>query len=348
MRASGHEVAFAGTAEGVEARLVPEAGYDFFVLPSRGWDRSRPWTLVAGAAVMAWSALRALGLLGRLRPDCVIGFGGYVSIPVGIAARLRGVPLVLQEQNAVPGLANRWLSRWARSVAIAYEDSAPRLRHAERAVVTGMPVRPGVLAADGATWRARLGVPESDTVLLVFGGSRGARHVNEATIALRDRLLALPGVSVAHVAGRAEADAVRAALDALPSRDAGRYHVLDYESDMGSAIAGADLVVCRSGASSVAEVTVLGRAAVLVPYPYATDDHQTLNAAAVVAAGGAVLVRDSELDGPAYAEAVLGLLRDGGRRASMAEASRGLGRPDAARRVAALAVEAAEEGKGRG
>ncbi|TLM78513.1 MAG: undecaprenyldiphospho-muramoylpentapeptide beta-N-acetylglucosaminyltransferase [Actinobacteria bacterium] len=341
LRASGHEVAFAGTAEGAEARLSTEAGHDFHVLPARGWDRSRPWTLVAGIAVMAWSALRAWALLARLRPDCVLGFGGYVSIPVGIAAWMRDVPLVLQEQNAVPGLANRFLSRWARAVAVAYRGSAAHLRHPERATLAGMPVRPAVLAGDGEAWRVRHGIPSRDTLLFVFGGSRGARHLNEATVALFGRLLALPGVSVAHVAGRVEADAVNEAVAAHPHRDASRYHVLDYEEDMGSALAAADLVVCRSGASSVAEVIAVGRAAVLVPYPYATDDHQTLNASEVVEAGGAVLVRDADLDGPEYADAVLGLLADRERRQRMAAAAARLGVPDAAARVAALACQAA-------
>lgn len=331
-----------GTKAGVEARLVPEAGVRFFTLPARGYDRSRPWTLVTGAVEIAFSALRALGLLRRFKPDCVIGFGGYVSIPVGIAARLRHVPLVLAEQNSVPGLANRFLSRFADAVAVTYADSASRLARPERAVLTGNPVRPDVLTADAERGREMLGLPLQRPVLLVFGGSRGARHVNTATLALHDRLMSIPGLHVVHVAGRAEAATVLEALKDLPSEEPSRYHVREYIDDMGSAIAAADLVVARAGASSIAEITAVGRAAVLVPYPYATDDHQSLNARAVADAGGAVVVSDTELDTDEYADAVIGLICDPAARAEMAEASKALGRPDAAAHVARMAVSAAQ------
>lgn len=347
LRADGHEVAFVGTSAGVEARLVPEAGIDFFTLPARGYDRSRPWTLFTGSAGIAVSALRAVALLGRLRPDCVIGFGGYVSIPVGVAAWLRRIPLVLQEQNSVPGLANRFLSRFAGAVAVTYEGSIARLARPERAVLTGNPVRREVLAADAARGREMLGLPPQRPVLLVFGGSRGARHINSATLAMHDRLMSIPGLHVVHVAGRAEAPAVLEALEGLPSEGPSRYHVREYIDDMGSAIAAADLVVARAGATSIAEITAIGRAAVLVPYPHATEDHQTLNAAAVADAGGAVVVADEELDTDAYADAVLGLICDPAERSAMAEASKALGRPGAAAYVARMAVsEAGRKGRG--
>lgn len=334
----GHEVTFAGTPEGVEARLASEAGIAFVAVRSAGWDRSRPWTALTGSALMAVSIVAARGVLRTLRPDRVIGFGGYVSIPYGLAAVLAGVPLVLAEQNSVPGVANRLLSRWAAAVALTAQGSERWLRHPERAVLTGNPVRGEIRSASRAAGRAMLGLDDGDLVLLVFGGSRGARHVNEATLREHDALMGVEGLRVVHVAGRGEAAGVRRALDALPARDAERYHVHDYIEDMGAAIAAADLVVARAGATSIAEITSLGRAAVLVPYPYATDDHQTLNARAVEAGGGALVVTDAQLDGEAYMDAVLGLLRDGERRARMERASAALGRPHAASAVAQLAV----------
>lgn len=270
-----------------------------------------------------------------------MGFGGFVSVPVALAAIARRVPLALHEQNSVPGAANRALSRWARSVAVTYSGSVARLAHPDRAVHTGDPVRAQVLSASREAGRRALGLDAGALMLLVFGGSRGARHINEATISAHDRLMAVEDLVVVHVAGRAECDAVRARVDGLPSRDPSRYHVMDYIEDMGSAIAAADLVVARAGATSIAEITAVGRASVLVPYPYATDDHQRLNAEAVAEAGGAVVVADAGLDTQEYPSAVEGLLQDPARRDTMAVAAAGLGRPDAASAVADVLLAAA-------
>ena len=334
------DVTFVGTPKGLEARLVPEAGVAFRGLRASGFDRARPWTLLTSSAGIVLSTCVALRWLGVEKPDVVIGFGGYVSIPVGMAAAIRGIPLVLHEQNSVPGLANRWLSRWAASVGVTYGESAPRFAYPERVEVTGNPVRPEVLDADSARGRKALKLPAKATVLLVFGGSRGARHLNSALIALRERLLAVKGLRVVHVAGRLEVDSVREAL-AAAGGDAGRWSVLDYLDDMGSAIAAADLVVARAGATSIAEITALGAPAVLVPYPYATDDHQTKNAATMVAHGAAVLVADRDVDGEHFGDVLIELLSDRKRRATMADASATLGRPVAAAELADLARRAA-------
>lgn len=336
LRADGHEVSFVGTPNGPEARLAREAGLVFHAMPARGFDRSRPLSLLTAVLQLASSAVRSWLLLGRLRPGVVVGFGGYVSLPVGAAAVLRRIPLVLHEQNSVPGMANKALSRRACAVGVTYEGSARYLKPGTRAVVTGNPVREAILRADRDSGRASLGLPDDAVVLLVFGGSRGARHINEAVVALRDRLLADMRVHVVHVAGRDEAASVREALHRQGGEEDGRYRVVDYIEDMGSAIAAADVVVARAGATSIAEITAIGRAAVLVPYPYATDDHQTLNARDVTEGQGAVLVPDSELDSETFAEALDSLLRDETRRESMASASRRLGAPDAAERLEQL------------
>lgn len=331
---------FVGTPDGLEARLVPEADIAYHSLPSRGFDRSRPWTLLSAAAVAISSVVKAWALLGRVRPDVVLGFGGYVSLPVGLAAVARGIPLVLHEQNSVPGLANRVLSRWARAVGVTYEESISALAHPEHAVVTGNPVRESVLGSSRREGRLRLGLADDDLVVLAFGGSRGARHLNSALVALRGAILADPRVRVVHVTGRNEFEAVQGALGS-EGRDAGRWMVLDYLEGMGDAIAAADVVVARAGATSIAEITALGAVSLLVPYPYATEDHQTKNAATLVAHGAAVLVSDAELDTPRFADELLGLLSDPDRRATMSAASRALSLPDAAARVEHLARDAA-------
>lgn len=341
LAAEHDDVLFVGTPEGLEARLATEAGVAFRGLRASGFDRGRPWTLVTSSVRIAASTLIAWGWLGAQRPDVVIGFGGYASIPVGFAAAMRGIPLVLHEQNSVPGLANKVLSRWAKAVGVTYGESAPLLAHPDRVECTGNPVRPAVLAADRARGRKALSLPKTSTVLLVFGGSRGARHLNSALVALRDRLVAIRKLRIIHVAGRLEVDAVRTALDAAGGDAGGRWLVLDYLDDMGSALAAADLVVARAGATSIAEITALGLPAVLVPYPYATDDHQTKNAATMVAHGAAEMVADNALDEERFGDILVGLLGDAERRATMSDASRTLGRPDAAAQLADLARHAA-------
>lgn len=339
--AAPDEVLFVGTPDGLEARLVPAANFAFRGLRAAGFDRARPWTLLSSSLRIAVSTIVAWGWLGTWRPDVVIGFGGYVSIPVGFAALLRGVPLVLHEQNSIPGLANKTLSRWARAVGVTYEESAALLMHPERVELTGNPVRSAVLASDQVHGRATLGLAADALVLLVFGGSRGARHLNSALIAQRARLLALENLQILHVTGAAEAESVAAALEAAGGDGDGRWHVIGYLDDMGSALAAADLIVGRAGATSIAEITALGLPAVLVPYPYATDDHQTKNAASMVAHGAAELIADADLDDERFGDIVTGLLGDPARRATMAAASQALGWPDAADRVVALARKAA-------
>jgi len=335
------EVTFVGTPQGLESRLVPEAGVRFRALNASGFDRARPWTAVTSSVGIAVSALRAWSWLGTERPDAVIGFGGYVSLPVGLAAVMRGIPLVLHEQNSVPGLANRVLSRWAAAVGVTYDESIALLARPERAVLTGNPVRSEVLAATRSKGRDLLGVSEQATLLLVFGGSRGARHLNSAIVTLAARLAQVEGVKIALVAGPSETASVTHALQGAPHSVRDALSVFDYVSDMGSAIAAADLVVARAGATSIAELTALGAPCVLVPYPFATDDHQTTNAAAMVAHGAAVLVSDAELDDERFGDELVSLLEDRDRRATMSAASRGLGRPDAGARVAELARAAA-------
>jgi len=343
LRDDGHEVHLVGTATGPEARLAREAGLVFHALPARGFDRSRPLSLIGALAVLAISTLRATLLLGRVRPAVVAGFGGYVSIQVGLAAVARRIPIALHEQNSVIGMANKLLSRWACTVAVTYPDTVAQLRAGVRSEVTGNPVREGIVAADRAAARRDLGAGERDVIVLAFGGSRGARHINEAMAELRSELLERIEVRVLHVAGPTEAADVRARIagDGSAAEEDARYRVFDYLEDMGSALAAADIVIARAGATSIAEITAVGRAAVLVPYPYATDDHQTSNAADVAAVGGATVVSDAELDTPRFADAVLHLVDDTTARAQMADASKTLGRPDAGQRLAAAILSCA-------
>jgi UDP-N-acetylglucosamine--N-acetylmuramyl-(pentapeptide) pyrophosphoryl-undecaprenol N-acetylglucosamine transferase len=337
------DVEYVGTPDSLEARLAEEAGLTFHAVAAKGFDRAAPLSLLSAAFTTLLSLPRCLALLRRSRPEVVIGFGGYVSLPLGLAAALAGIPLVLHEQNAVPGLANKVLARWARTVCVTYPASIERLARPTRALVTGNPVRSSVAGADRAAGRKALKLRKADVVLLVFGGSRGARHLNTAMLDLYKRLSDIPKLRVIHVAGPAEIDSVRESLKTLAPKADGFWRAFDYIDGMGDALAAADLVVCRAGATTLAELAALGRPSVLVPYPYATDDHQTLNASSLVAAGAASAVADSQLDTSVFGDEIVRLLTDEGRRAEMAETALSLARPMAAHAVAEAAVEAAVE-----
>lgn len=339
--ARGHPPAsihFVGSARGLEARLVPEAGLPLTLLPGRGIAR-RLTAANAGAVVgLARAVARALVLVARMRPAVVLSVGGYASVPCSAAAAALRVPLVVHEQNAVPGLANRLAGRVARASAVSFPGT--RL---PRAVLTGNPVRPEVLAVDRspagrASARAALGLPGDHVVVAVFGGSLGARRINEVTARLVRAWEDRAGVAVRHVVGSRD---WAAAAHSLPSPPEGGlvYQAVEYEERMPLLLAAADVCVCRAGGTTVAELSALGVPAVLVPFPAAPNDHQTANAAALVSAGAAVLVPDAELTPERLAAELEPLLADPARLAAMGEAARRLGRPDAAERVAALVEE---------
>jgi undecaprenyldiphospho-muramoylpentapeptide beta-N-acetylglucosaminyltransferase len=343
--ARGHDrssIHFVGAARGVEARLVPAAGFSVTLLPGRGIQRRpTPANLVAVAGIVA-GVVRALRLVRRLRPAVVVSVGGYASVPCVVAATLWRVPVVLAEQNATPGAANRLAARVARAAAVAFPQTP-----LPRAVVTGNPVRPGILAVDRsdagrAAARAALGLPEGRRVLLVFGGSLGARRLNDAVLGAVAGWAGRGDLAVHHVTGPRDHDRVVAAAPTLPPGGL-VWRPVPFEARMDLAYAAADLAVCRAGASTVAELTVVGLPAVLVPYPAATGDHQTHNARAVAAAGGAIVLADAECTGSRLAAEVEALLADPGRLAAMEAAMRRLARPDAAERVADL-VEAHARG----
>lgn len=342
LRAAGAEVAFAGTAEGPEARLAPADGFGFTAIEARPFPRK----VSAGALrapVAAAEGVRACWPLVA-EADVVVGMGGYVSVPPVLAAFAARRPVVLHEQNAVAGLANRLFARWARRVGLAFAEAAATLPRRARAVLTGNPVREEIVAvrgrrgelAEGA--RAALGLEAGRRTVVVFGGSQGARRIDEAAAGaarlLGDRgdlqLLVLTGEAHRGVVQEAGGAGGRLLVRALP-----------FLERMELAYAAADLVVARAGASSVAEITVCGLPAILVPYPHATGNHQEANARAVERAGAAVVLRDVELTPRVLGARIAALLGDPGALARMGERAAAWGKPDAAARLAELVGEAA-------
>ncbi len=327
LRASGAEVSFLGTRERIEADLAPAAGYEIDFLKVRGIDRSsRLRAALAGveALVAVGTALR---VLWRRRPDVVMGGGGFVAGPAGLAAALLRIPLVLTEADSHLGLANRLLARAARRVCLSFPIAG---RDGERYEVTGRPVPAAVLAAGRDAARERFGIAPEARCLLVMGGSQGARSVNECAIAA----LAERGgrdFDVIHLAGRRDFEALEDRLAEAPHNE--RYTLLAYEPDLGDCLAACDLVLGRSG-GSIFELTAAGRPAILVPYPHAAAGHQESNAAWMAEAGAATVIRDDELDAGRLRDAIAALLGDDARLAAMAAASARLAKPDAARLIA--------------
>src|SRR5918999_45260 len=324
LRARGAEVEFVG-GERAEAELVPAAGYPFHRLRVTGIDRSNPLQAVWALSTTVWVAGRAHTLLRRLRPDAVLGGGGYVSAPVGLAARALRLPLVLTEADSHLGLTNRLLAPLARRVFLAFPIEG---RTGSRWVVSGRPVPAGTGSADRAAARERFGIGADEACVLVFGGSLGARRLNDATL---DAFGAAAPGAVLHASGRRDHDDLRRRLDALGS--AAHYHLYPYFAPFAAALAAADLAVARAG-GGVQELLVAGLPSVLVPYPHATADHQTKNARWAERAGAAVVVPDAELDGPRLAREVAALLCAPQRMAEMANAAAPAGRPRAAERIA--------------
>jgi UDP-N-acetylglucosamine--N-acetylmuramyl-(pentapeptide) pyrophosphoryl-undecaprenol N-acetylglucosamine transferase len=326
LRADGAEVAFIG-GERAEARLVPAAGYELRTISVEGLSRTNPLRALRSVIRAARGFLRARALLGELEADVVLGGGGYVAGPVGLAALTRRVPLVLTEADSHLGLANRLLAPFARRVCLAFPIEG---RHGRRYRVTGRPIPPP--QEDRAGARARLGIAPDETTVLVFGGSLGARSINLAAT----EAFAEATFHVLHVCGRRDYPELAAA----PRRVGYDLRAYLDLADFADALAACDLVVARAG-GSLFEVAAHGRPAILVPYPHAAADHQAANARWMERAGAAVTIPDAQLGASRLARETAALLADGSRLRAMAAASRRLARPDAARDVAHELLDAA-------
>ena len=341
LRERGHEVLFAGTPGGIESRLVPAAGIPYKAFEAAGFNRNHPLTLPKAVMKIQRSTKLARKWFSEVHPDCVVGFGGYVCIPVARAAEQRGIPVVVHEQNSVMGMANKYLARRARAVCLTYDHAARALSDKSHVVLTGNPVRASVFAATRAEGRAAFGVPEDARMLLVTGGSLGARHLNAAIVQRKDMLLGHPDLHIVHVTGPKELDSVTEQL-ALTDEQAKRWHLMGYTDQMGLAMAAVDAIVSRAGATSLAEISARHLPALLVPFPYATEDHQTMNARACVEAGAAFLVADADVEGAQFTDYLKTLVEDEKARQRMSAAAAAAKTRDAAGLLADVVLKACE------
>lgn len=327
------QVTFVGTDAGIEARVIPREGFSLELIRAAGLKGKSARGLVRGLVLLPLGALDAWRVITRRRPSVVVGVGGYSSGPVLLLASLRGVPTLLMEQNVVPGLTNRLLAPVVDAAAVVYDETARVF--GDKAIVSGNPVRPEFFDRQAVPLQGEPARPVAASTsisrVLVFGGSQGAHAINVAMVEAASRLAeGTSNVQVTHQSGERDLEMVRdgyrrAGLDA---RVEPFIHGMDRE------MRAADLVVCRSGATTLAELAASGRASILIPLPTAADDHQRRNARALVTRGAALMVEERELSGERLAAEILGLARDPARRGVIGDAAARLARPDAATVVA--------------
>jgi len=313
------QVLFVGTERGIEASILPKLGLPLKTVDISGFVGKGPAAKLAVLPQLLRSVRQSRRILDEFRPDVVVGVGGYASAPMLLAAKSKRLPFLIHEQNAWPGLTNRLLSRWAERVCLSFAD-ADRSFHRGCTVLTGNPLRRGMEECPS--------LAEGPLQLLVFGGSRGARAINQAVLQALPLLEDFRGrLRVVHQTGTEEFEAVRAGYRQAGWDETGVQPFID---DMAAAYAAAHLVVCRAGATTIAELTACGRPAVLIPYPYAAADHQTGNARALAMRGAALLLPQADLTAERLAKVAGDLLNDRERLLTMAATARSLGRRGAA------------------
>jgi len=329
------EVAFVGTAAGIESRVVPREGFPLDTIRSAGLKGKSLRALVRGMALIPVSALDAWGVLSRRRPSVVIGVGGYSSGPVVLLAALRGIPTMLMEQNAMPGVTNRLLARFVKAAAVTFEESVRFFPG--RAVVAGNPVRAEFVGGMHDEQRSPRRGDRAARVLVV-GGSQGAHAINLAMVEAATRLVAVaPGLEITHQTGERDLEMVRDGYRraGLEARVEPFLFAMDREMKQ------ADLLVCRAGSTTLAELAALGRPSILIPLPTAADDHQRKNAEALVTHGAARMIEQRSLTGERLASEIVALVGDEAGRAEMSAAARRLAKPDAAKVIVDRVLELA-------
>lgn len=330
-------VSFVGTARGLEARVVPHEGFALDLIRSGGLKGKSPAALARGLGLLPGSALDAWRVLSRRRPQVVIGLGGYSSGPIVLIAALRRVPTLLMEQNAVPGLTNRLLAPVVGAAAVTYPSTAAYF--GKKAFVSGNPVRPEFFKVGSAVEAAGALGSQGPVGVLVFGGSQGAHAINMAMVeAAPDLAAAGATIRIVHQTGERDLALVQDGYRA--ANLVARVEPFLYEMDR--AMADANLLVCRAGATTLAEIAAAGRPSILIPLPTATDDHQRRNAEVLAKAGAAEVIDQGDLTGARLAARIMALARDGERRARMSAAVREMARPDAAEAIVERALAMVE------
>ena len=325
-RGRNRHVVFVGTQYGLEKAIVPKAGFPLEFISVGGLKGKGPFDFIKNLFRLPFGLIQAWALVAKYRPTVALGVGGYSSGPVVLAAKLLGVPTAIHEQNAFPGLANRAVAKFVTAVAVAFPDAGPRLKRKD-AVVTGNPIRKEFFTASDRRSAGR-------KRLLIFGGSQGSRVINEAmTAALLFLAKLRDPVDIVHQTGPKDVDKVREAYRASAFPNA---RVVPYLDPMVDEIAAADLVVCRAGATTIGELSTIGRGAIFIPLATAADNHQEVNARVVEKAGGGIVLTEAELTPERLASAISQIITDPARASQMGVSARSLASPDATKKIVDL------------
>jgi UDP-N-acetylglucosamine--N-acetylmuramyl-(pentapeptide) pyrophosphoryl-undecaprenol N-acetylglucosamine transferase len=333
-RDSSAELLFVGTEHGIEARVIPREGYRLKFIRSEGIVGKTAMKRVKGMAMLGLSFIDAWGILRSERPDIVIGVGGYSSGAIVLSAAMMSIPTMIHEQNSVPGSANRILGKFVDRICVTYQESMPAFP-VDKTILTGNPIRTKILKGEKDSACRLFSLDEKLFTVFVFGGSSGARSVNRVMVDALNHLGPLrESIQFLHQTGDSDFEGIRDAY-----RKAGvKGTVAPFIYQMAEAYAAADIVVSRAGATTLAEITALGKPAILIPYPYAAGRHQEFNALKLQEMGAAHVVQDQELKGETIAALISRMLQNSDLLGEMQKASRGLGRPEAGSRIAEIAM----------
>lgn len=334
------EILFVGTAQGLESDIVPKAGYILRTIDVHGFERHINIQNIVNIFTTIKSLWQARRIISEFKPDIVIGTGGYVCGPVLLVASLAGIPTLIQEQNAIPGVTNRILARFVTKIAVGYAESIQYFSNIGKIVVTGNPVRAEVIEAERESALKTFGLEPDKLTLLVAGGSRGARSINEAMQEVCKYFDGRADIQILHVTGKNEYNNIVSKLErqGIDLMQYGNIIIKSYLYNMPQALAAADLVIFRAGAIGLAEVTARGIPAILVPYPFAAENHQEYNARVLEQQGAAIVILDKELKGSNLIVHIEKFLSEPQMLRQMAEFSQKMGKPYAAEHIAELAV----------
>lgn len=331
------ELLYIGTNKGMESKIVPRAGIAFESIEISGFKRKLSYDNVRTVIRFLQGVTRSKQLIKQFKPDVVVGTGGYVCGPVVYAAARLGVPTFIHEQNAIPGLTNKFLTRFVSHVGVSFEDSLAAFARAKQVSFTGNPCASQVLEAMPGKGRASLGFEGNQRYALIVGGSRGAKALNEAVIAMAEESSLLDRLTqhvIVFATGETYYEGTKAALSTSPAFVSGKIKLLPYINNMAEVLTDASIVVSRSGASSLAEMTALGKPSILIPSPNVTNNHQEANARSLEAVGAAEIILEQQLTGRSLLEKMTALLLDEHRLKKMSQASQFLAVPDSASRIA--------------
>jgi len=324
------EIVFVGTKRGMETLLVPKEGYRLELIRVRGFNRRISLDTLKAFGDFVIGIIQSEKLLGKIKPDAVIGTGGYVCMPVVLMARLKGIPVLIHEQNVFPGITNRILSRFADITAISFKESVKYFKNAKKILYTGNPVRKEILKADRKSSREKIGIKDGEKLVAIFGGSLGAEKINETVSKMLMKYKLENECRIIFATGKSEYDSIR---DLLKNRNSDKINIVPYIYNAGEVFAASDLIICRAGAITCSELTVLGIPAIMIPSPNVTANHQEYNARALEKKGAAFVVLEKDLNEKILYNKLTSLLNNSRKLNSMAKNSRKLGITDAAEKI---------------